>query len=411
MRTRPRPKVFASRPWTLPLLSAAVVATALTAVPASGTAAGSAAGKTSEAASGPVSGAARGGSAAEGPGSGRLAAAGAPQGRARPDARNVVLAVHGGAGTALKRGETSPEREKAYRDGLAGAVRAGKKVLDQGGDSVAAVEAAVRSLEDDPLFNAGKGAVFTADAGHELDASIMRGSDLAAGAVAGVRSVRNPISAARLVMEKSPHVLLSGEGADDFAARNGLETVTQDYYWTQARWDALLAAKKEAAGSGASAAGARSSAAAVADEQAKGTVGAVARDGRRNLAAATSTGGLTDKMPGRIGDSPVVGAGTYAKNSTVAASATGAGEVFIRGAATATISNLMEFGGKDVAAAAYEVLVERLPKLGGDGGVIALDRGGTFDAPHSSEGMLHAYLTEDGTIITKIFADETPPNT
>ncbi|WP_051871614.1 isoaspartyl peptidase/L-asparaginase family protein [Streptomyces sclerotialus] len=387
MRSRPRPRRLASRPWTLPVLAAAAVAAALlTAVPYG----------------------AGGGPAADGapdaPAAGRLTAAGAPQGKARPDARHVVLAVHGGAGTALRRDETSPEREKAYRDGLADAVRAGQRVLDRGGDSVSAVEAAVRSLEDDPLFNAGKGAVFTADAGHELDASVMRGSDLAAGAVAGVRSVRNPVSAARLVMEKSPHVLLSGEGADDFAARSGLETVTQDYYWTQARWDALLAAKKKTTG-------ARSAAAALADEQAKGTVGAVARDRKRDLAAATSTGGLTNKLPGRIGDSPVIGAGTYAKNATVAASATGAGEVFLRGAATATISNLMEFGGKDVAAAAYEVLVERLPKLGGDGGVIALDRKGTFDAPHSSEGMLHAYLTEDGTVFTKIFADETPPNT
>ncbi|MEU6116743.1 isoaspartyl peptidase/L-asparaginase [Streptomyces sp. NPDC047117] len=393
MRTRPRTGKLLSRPWTLPVLAAAAVAAGLLTTVPYGTTGGG-----------------RGdGDAPAGPAAGRLAAAGAPQGKARPDARHVVLAVHGGAGTALQRDETSPEREKAYRDGLADAVRAGKKVLDRGGDSVSAVEAAVRSLEDNPLFNAGKGAVFTADAGHELDASIMRGSDLAAGAVAGVRHVRNPISAARLVMEKSPHVLLAGEGADGFAARNGLATVTQDYYWTQARWDALMAAKKKAGGD-RSAAGARSSAA-LADEQAKGTVGAVARDGKRNLAAATSTGGLTNKMSGRIGDSPVVGAGTYAKNGTVAASATGDGEIFLRGAATATISHLMEFGGKDVAAAAYEVLVKRLPKLGGDGGVIALDGRGTFDAPHSSEGMLHAYLTEDGTIVTKIFPDETPPNT
>ncbi|POX40047.1 beta-aspartyl-peptidase [Streptomyces sp. Ru73] len=386
MRTRPRPRRLASRPWTLPVLAAAAVAAGLlTAVP-----------------HGPAARGGPDGAAADGA-AGRLAAAGAPQGKARPDARGVVLAVHGGAGTALRRDETSPEREKAYRDGLADAVRAGKKVLDRGGDSVSAVEAAVRSLEDNPLFNAGKGAVFTADAGHELDASVMRGSDLAAGAVAGVRHVRNPVSAARLVMEKTPHVLLSGEGADDFAAAHGLEPVTQDYYWTQARWDALMAAKKKSGGA--------RSAATLADEQAKGTVGAVARDEKRDLAAATSTGGLTNKLSGRVGDSPVVGAGTYAKNSTVAASATGDGEVFLRGAATATISNLMEFGGKDVASAAYEVLVERLPKLGGDGGVIALDRKGTFDAPHSSEGMLHAYLTEDGTIVTKIFPDETPPNT
>ncbi|WP_030676592.1 isoaspartyl peptidase/L-asparaginase family protein [Streptomyces sp. NRRL B-1347] len=329
-----------------------------------------------------------------------------PAGKARPDARNVVLAVHGGAGTALDRDKTTPEREKAYRDGLTEALRAGQKVLDKGGSSVDAVQEAVTELEDDPLFNAGKGAVFTADAGHELDASIMRGSDLKAGAVAGVKSLRNPIEGARAVMDKSKHVLLAGEGADDFGARHGLRTVTQDYYWTQARWDALMAAKAAEKGDKKAA----DSPASLADAQSKGTVGAVAVDERRDLAAATSTGGLTNKLPGRVGDSPLIGAGTYAKNGTVAASATGAGEVFIRGGATATLSNLMEFKGVGVAKAAYEVIVKRLPALGGDGGVIALAPDGTFDAPHSSPGMLHGYLTEDGNVVTKIFPDETPPN-
>ncbi|QCX74909.1 Isoaspartyl peptidase precursor [Streptomyces sp. YIM 121038] len=339
---------------------------------------------------------------------GRAAAAAdaRPTGKARPDARNVVLAVHGGAGTALDRDKTTPEREKAYRDGLTEALRAGQKVLDKGGSSVDAVQAAVTRLEDNPLFNAGKGAVFTADAGHELDASLMRGSDLKAGAVAGVKSLRNPIEGARAVMDKSKHVLLAGEGADDFGARHGLRTVTQDYYWTQARWDALMAAKEAEKGDSKAA----RSPAALADEQSKGTVGAVAVDKRRDLAAATSTGGLTNKLPGRVGDSPLIGAGTYAKNGTVAASATGAGEVFIRGGATATISNLMEFKGVGVAKAAYEVIVKRLPALGGDGGVIALAPDGQFDAPHSSPGMLHGYLTEDGEAVTKIFPDETPPN-
>lgn len=320
--------------------------------------------------------------------------------RPAPDARNVVLAVHGGAGSGLVRKDTSPEVEKAYRDGLTAALRAGQKVLRDKGSSVAAVEAAVRVLEDDPLFNAGKGAVFTEDAGHELDASIMRGRDLAAGAVAGVRSVRNPISAARLVMEKSKHVLLSGEGADDFAARNGLPTVTQDYYWTQARWDSLMKAKNPATR------GAQD----LADPQAHGTVGAVALDHARDLAAATSTGGLTNKMTGRIGDSPVIGAGTYARNDTAAISATGAGEVFIRGSAAGTISNLIEFGRRDLAQAAFEVVVRRLPPLGGTGGVIALNRAGEFDAPHSTPGMLHGYLTADGRVVTKVFLDETPAN-
>ncbi|MFC7303110.1 isoaspartyl peptidase/L-asparaginase family protein [Streptomyces monticola] len=331
----------------------------------------------------------------------------APPGKARPDARGVVLAVHGGAGTALDRKTTTPEREKAYRDGLAGALRAGQKVLDGGGSSLDAVEAAVRVLEDDPLFNAGKGAVFTADAGHELDASIMRGSDLKAGAVAGVRSLRNPIEGARLVMDESKHVLLSGEGADDFGARKGLRTVTQDYYWTQTRWDALMKAKEQERPQKQ---GGEGRGEALADEVAKGTVGAVAVDGGKDLAAATSTGGMTNKMPGRVGDSPIIGAGTYADNRTVAASATGVGEVFIRSAATATLSHLIEFEGRGVASAAYEVIVKRLPRLGGDGGVIALAPNGDFDAPHSSPGMLHGYLTKDGKIVTKIFPDESPAN-
>ncbi|MFC0108637.1 isoaspartyl peptidase/L-asparaginase family protein [Kibdelosporangium aridum] len=312
----------------------------------------------------------------------------------KPDARNVILAVHGGAGTGLIRKDTPPELEKAYRDGLAAALRAGEQVLRGGGASLDAVEAAVKVLEDNELFNAGKGAVFTEDAGHELDASIMRGDDLRAGAVAGVKSVKNPISAARLVMEKSPHVLLAGEGADDFAARNGLKTVTQDYFWTQRRWDQLMNAKNPQAPK-------------VAEYS---TVGAVAVDQGRNLSAATSTGGLTNKMIGRVGDSPVIGAGTYAKNETAAISATGQGEVFIRGAAASTISNMIEFGRKSLADAAFEVIVKRLPALGGTGGVIALDRQGTFDAPHSTPGMLHGYLTADGKIVTKVFVDETPSN-
>ncbi|MGI5195801.1 isoaspartyl peptidase/L-asparaginase family protein [Streptomyces sp. CA-288835] len=327
-------------------------------------------------------------------------------GKPAPEAKDVVLAVHGGAGTALDPATTSPEVEKAYRDGLSEALQAGQKVLDRGGNSTDAVQAAVEKLEDNPLFNAGKGAVFNADAGHELDASIMRGSDLKAGAVAGVRNVRNPIQAARLVMDKSNHVMLAGEGADDFAAQHGLKTVTQDYYFTQARWDALMKAKAEEAGDKSAA----KSKEALADEQSKGTVGAVALDRGKDLAAATSTGGLTNKLPGRVGDSPIIGAGTYAKNGTVAASATGAGEVFIRGAATSTISNLIEFGKMNVPQAAYQVLVKRLPQLGGTGGVIALGPDGTFDAPHSSPGMLYGYLTKDGTIKTKIFPDESPAN-
>nr|WP_246430253.1 isoaspartyl peptidase/L-asparaginase [Streptomyces rectiverticillatus] len=358
---------------------------------------------------------------------GAAAAAGPGRGAApRPEATDVVLAVHGGAGTALRREDTDARTEKAYRDGLADALRAGRKVLRDGGGSVAAVEAAVRSLEDNALFNAGKGAVFTEDAGHELDASVMRGSDLAAGAVAGVRHVRNPVSAARLVMERTPHVLLAGEGADDFAVRNGLPAVTQDYYWTQARWDSLMKAKERSRGGTSPSASGKSVDGRAVDgravdgktvddravgseavgESAMGTVGAVAVDRKHDLAAATSTGGMTNKMAGRVGDSPLVGAGTYAKNATVAASATGHGEVFIRGAATSTLSHLIEFGGRDVATAAHEVVHERLTRLGGTGGMIALGPDGVLAAPHSSEGMLYGYLTAGGEIVTKVFPDE-----
>ncbi|GGM63043.1 isoaspartyl peptidase [Longimycelium tulufanense] len=316
----------------------------------------------------------------------------------KPDAYDVVLAVHTGAGGGLRRDTTPPEVEKAYRDGIAKALREGYALLRRGESSVAAVEAAVRLLEDNELFNAGKGAVFNTDAGHELDASIMRGSDLAAGAVAGVRNVRNPISAARLVMEKTRHVMLAGEGADDFAAANGLEVVTQDHYWTQRAWDSLMRAKKPG--------GARTNDGD--DPQEHGTVGAVSVDRHRHLAAATSTGGLTNKMAGRVGDSPIAGAGTYAKDDTIAASATGVGEVFIRGAATATISNLVEFGGMDLARASHEVVVKRLLPLGGTGGVITLNRLGVLDATHSTPGMPHGYVTADGRIVTKVFLDETP---
>ncbi|MGW8377089.1 isoaspartyl peptidase/L-asparaginase [Streptomyces sp. ODS28] len=330
-----------------------------------------------------------------------------PAGKGKPDAHRVVLAVHGGAGTALDRKTTSNKEARAYRDGLSDALRAGRRVLDDGGSSLDATEAAVRELEDNPLFNAGKGAVFTENADHELDASVMRGSDMKAGAVAGVRNVKNPVSAARKVMDETPHVLLQGEGADDFAAAQGLKTVTQDYYSTKQRWEELQRAKakerKQQGKDDGEDVGAPGS-------STKGTVGAVARDEDDNLAAATSTGGTTNKMAGRVGDSPLIGSGTYAKNGVVAASATGHGETFIRGAATSTLANLVEFGGKDVASAAYEVLIKRLPKLGGDGGVIALGPDGTFDAPHSSPGMLHGYLTEDGDMVTKIFPDETPRN-
>ncbi|NVK77368.1 isoaspartyl peptidase/L-asparaginase family protein [Streptomyces morookaense] len=308
-----------------------------------------------------------------------------------PRARDVVLAVHGGAGTALRRGTTDARTEQAYRTGLAAALQAGYEALSGGGSSVDAVEAAVRVLEDDELFNAGCGSVFTEDAAHELDASVMRGTDLAAGAVAGVRHVRNPVSAARLVMERTGHVMLAGRGADAFAERNGLAPVPQDHFRTQRRRDELMKARAGAAEHGIT-----------------GTVGAVALDGARGLAAATSTGGMTGKQAGRVGDSPVIGAGTYAHDGTAAVSATGKGEGFLRGAAAVTVVHLMEFGGRDVASAAYEVVMERLPRLGGTGGIIALDARGVLAAPYSSQGMVHGHVTRDGTVVTRVFPDESP---
>lgn len=306
--------------------------------------------------------------------------------------RDVVLAVHGGAGS-LPRGSISPEQEKAYRDGLTAALRAGGEVLAQGRPSLDAVEAAVRVLEDDPNFNAGKGAVFNTDAEHELDASIMNGADLRSGAVAGVHNTKNPISLARMVMEKSNHVLMAGEGADQFALQNGVPFTTQDYFFTERRWQALLDAKNPDA----------------APTEGGGTVGAVAVDRSRNVAAATSTGGLTNKLVGRVGDSPIVGAGTYANNRTLAISCTGTGEVFIRGVAAHDISALMEYTRVPVQRAAARVITEKIPALGATGGAIALDPRGVLATPHSTNGLINAYLTRDGHIVTRIYNDETPP--
>lgn len=312
--------------------------------------------------------------------------------------RGVVLAVHGGAGS-LPRGSLTPEREKAYRDGLTKALRAGYALIKDGRPALDAVERSVNVLEDDPNFNAGKGAVFNTDAEHELDASIMNGEDLRSGAVAGVHHTKNPISLARLVMEKSPHVFMAGKGADDFALRNGVPFTPQDYFWTQRRWDQLMAAKgnPRAAGGGQSK-----------QSEVGGTVGATALDGSHNVAAATSTGGLTNKQVGRVGDSPVIGAGTYADNRTVAISCTGTGEVFIRGVAAHDISALVEYARMPVAKAAATVITKKIPALGATGGAIALDPGGNLAAPHSTRGIINGYVTEDGKITTRLYDDETP---
>jgi beta-aspartyl-peptidase (threonine type) len=308
-----------------------------------------------------------------------------------PVTTDMLLAVHGGAGS-VPRGGISTEHERAYHEGLVAALHAGHEMLAGGGSSLDAVEAAVRVVEDHPNFNAGRGAVFTADAGHELDASIMNGRDLTAGAVAGVRHVRNPISLARLVLERSGHVLLAGAGAEAFALRHGVPYTTQDYFFTQRRWDALRTAKKPDAD----------------PEPGGSTVGAVAIDAAGDLAAATSTGGMTNMLTGRVGDSPVIGAGTYADSRTVAVSCTGNGEVFLRGVAARDIAALMEYTGAPVERAAATVILEKIPALGATGGAIALSPDGRLATPHSSPGLVNGYLMRDGRVVTRVYDDETP---
>lgn len=307
--------------------------------------------------------------------------------------RNVLMAVHGGAG-AIPRGSLTPELEKAYRDGMAQALRVGAALLAEGKSSLDAVEAAVRVMEDDPTFNAGKGGVFNTDGEQELDASIMYGKDQKSGAVAGVHNTKNPISLARMVMERSRHVLMAGRGADIFALMNGVAYTTQDYFFVQRRWDALIRAKNPQA--------------APAAFQEGQTVGAVAIDRDGDVAAATSTGGLTNKLVGRVGDSPIVGAGTYANNRTVAVSCTGTGEVFIRGVAAYDISAIMEYAKEQVQDAADRVINGKMPALGATGGCIALDPRGFLATPHSTPGLLNGYITRDGEIVVRVYNDETP---
>lgn len=305
------------------------------------------------------------------------------------------LAIHGGAG-GISRESLSVEREARMRAALAEALAAGSAVLAGAGDAVAAVVAAVIVLEDSPLFNAGRGAVFNAAGGNELDASLMRGSDLEAGAVAGVTRIRNPVLAAQAVLLNSPHVMLIGEGADQFARDQGLAQVLPDYFRTEERWQQLQRARQSGQGFGTL----------DADDPAHGTVGAVARDVNGHLAAATSTGGMPNKRYGRVGDSPIIGAGTYADDRSCAVSATGHGEYFIRLAVARTLCALVEFGGVDLHAAAADVVGRRLTSLGGDGGVIAIDRGGTIVTEFNSSGMYRGWISAGVAPEVRIFRNE-----
>ena len=316
-------------------------------------------------------------------GSSEARAAG-PQDRAR----DVIFAIHGGAGTIAN---LPPDQERAYRDALETALEAGQEVLEDGGEATDAVKAAIVTMEDSELFNAGKGAVFTTDAGHELDASIMDGDTLDTGAVTGVEHIKNPILLADAVREKSRHVMFAGYGAELFAQDQGFDLVTQEYFHTDRRFQSLLNAKSGNPDFNFGI----------------GTVGAVAVDSDGDLAAGTSTGGLTNKPVGRIGDSPIIGAGTYANNDTAAVSATGTGEFFIRQAVAHEISAAMEYGEMNVHKAARRG-IEKVEQVGGPntGGVIALDGRGRLAMPFNTSGMYRGYVTEDGDVVTKIYRDE-----
>lgn len=310
---------------------------------------------------------------------------------------NYALAIHGGAGTILKSTMT-PEKELAYKTGLQDAIEAGESILKSGGSAFDAVESAIIQLENNPLFNAGKGAVFTNTGTHEMDASIMNGKDLMAGAIAGVQGVKNPISLARAVMEKSEHVLLTGNGAMDFAKKVNAPFENEEYFFVQLRYDQLQQAKQ--------------SNSMILDhtedkiehgEKKFGTVGCVALDLQGNLAAGTSTGGMTNKKFGRVGDSSIIGAGTYANNNTCAISCTGHGELFIRSVVAYDISCLMEYKNLSLKEACDIVVMDKLVKIGGEGGLIALDAKGNIVLPFNSEGMYRASKKQNEEIFIGIY--------
>src|SRR6266446_6663023 len=312
------------------------------------------------------------------------------------ETKKIGLAIHGGAGT-IERSKMTPENEREYRAGIERALSAGYEILKRGGSSLDATEAAVRVFEDDPHFNAGRGSVFTNAGTNEMDAAIMDGKTLGAGAVANLRHIKNPINLARLVMEKSGHVMMDGEGAEAFAAANGVELVDQKYFYTEERWQALQK-MKEAEKRG----GVGGKKFIITDQDRHGTVGAVALDKNGNLAAATSTGGTTNKKAGRVGDSPIIGGGTYANNATCAVSATGDGEYFIRSVVAHDISALMEYRGMKLQEAAQMVL-DKVAKLGGTGGLIAIDHDGNIALPFNTSGMYRGHVGVDGGFVVEIY--------
>jgi len=301
------------------------------------------------------------------------------------------LAIHGGAG-AMNKNEITPDLEQAFHAVLNEALQAGYHILSNHGSSLDAVQQAILVLEDSPLFNAAKGAVFTSAGENELDAAIMDGRTLNAGMIAGVKHIKNPILLARTVMEKSDHILLVGAGAEIFAKENGFELVSPEYFYTQRQWEKLQRAKqREQSGDNSP----------ISEDEKHGTVGAVALDRSGNLAAGTSTGGMTNKRVGRVGDSPIIGAGTYANNQTCAVSATGHGEYILRLLAAHDISAQMAYQNKSLQEAANLVVHNKLTQLGGTGGIIAIDKLGNVTMPFNTEGMYRGYIL-NGKPVTAI---------
>lgn len=310
------------------------------------------------------------------------------------DKPKISIAIHGGAGTLLRSMMTA-EKEKLYLNALREARDAGYAILEKGGSALDAVEVAVRHLEDCPLFNAGRGSVFTNSGTHEMDASIMEGAERKAGAVSLVRNIKNPISLARMVMERSEHVFMAGEGAMEFAKAQQAEMADDLYFYDTFRYQQWQQAQSS---------GAIQLDHTPLDEKKFGTVGAVALDAQGHLAAATSTGGMTNKRFGRVGDSPMIGAGTYANDHTCAVSCTGSGEFFIRGVVAYDVSSMMEFGGRSLQEACNEVVKKRLLDLGGDGGLIAVNRAGEIVMSFNTEGMYRAARSSSGVNEVSIYA-------
>lgn len=302
-----------------------------------------------------------------------------------PEKADWAIVIHGGAGT-IKREFMTPEKDSLYRAKLAEALNVGSEILKNGGTSMDAVEKTIHVLEESPLFNAGRGAVFNERGQNEMDAAIMNGETHAAGAVVNIHTIKSPISAARAVMEKSVHVMLTGEGAEIFAEKQGLEIVEPEYFFDQRRWDSFQKAKDKI------------------DKH--GTVGCVALDENGNIAAGTSTGGMTMKMYGRVGDVPIIGAGTYADNATCGISATGHGEFFIRNVVAYDVAALMKYKGMSIEEASEEVIMNKLKPIGGSGGIIGLDAQGNTIMTFNSDGMFRGKLSSNSEMVLGIYKDE-----